>query len=171
MRVVYRRPMIDLLGDYRAEVADLSTRIATDASLFNDVIRMTFITENRVLRALRRTESATGAEFRIDAVMEKSLADTRRTFAVEYVCVVLVPEVFQRAEHRVRRCLTESAQRRVANDFRELLKQHRAFETTELVLRAVFLLVHGDAVEDSQASASCLRDTDALSHDSSCTNP
>ncbi len=93
--------------------ADAHAGAALHAQLVIDLMHLMRAHRDRVRRACLRAERAADALV-TDLVADERLADARRTAALK-VRHVLLPEVPQRSEHRVRRGAPERAEARIAH--------------------------------------------------------
>ena len=64
-------------------------------------------------RTVAGTSRTTFTLVRIDDILFQGLALAGRTFLVNHVCHILIPEVVDGGQHRVRGSLAETAERRV----------------------------------------------------------
>ena len=82
-----------LLNDNGSECACIQTHTAADTGFRIDLVGFLFFTCNAFLRTAAGTQTATGADFGIDAVGDEVFADTCRTCPIYDVGSILMAEI------------------------------------------------------------------------------
>src|SRR5690554_4897938 len=108
---------------YRVKPAGRQTRAALDALLLIDEVRLLDGTGNALDRAGTRAGRAADAAVFQNGVGHQRLTDTGGAFLLVDMRLVLIQEVRDRTQHRVRRGLSQTAQRRVLDRLSQILQR------------------------------------------------
>ena len=124
-----------------------------DAERLIDDMRLFAISADAVHRAAPRAQRAADAFFRVDFIAQQRFADFRRAFFVVNMRFVLVAEMLERAQHRIRRGFAQHAEARRVD------LRRQAFQLLNV---AIFPFAIADSFENIQHLARSDAAGDAL---------